>query len=116
EANLSEVTVDGFPAPAGRELWCENRVDAVQADTRFGPWMVRWSLKDLGGGSLGEDAGSSVGADVDAGHASALARLSERMGIEPEYRDAHGKVVRTSDETRRKLLAAMGVPVANETE
>ncbi len=121
EANLSDATVAGFPAPAGRELWCENRPEGrpddrpeirpdaagavaadAQADGRFGPWMVRWSLQ--GASPLPEREGS------------ALTKLAERMGIEPEFRDAHGKVVRTSDETRRKLLAAMGLPVADEAQ
>jgi len=43
-----------------------------------------------------------------------LSQLAERMGIEPEFRDARGRVVRTSTETKRDLLAAMGVAAADD--
>ena len=39
-ANLSDATVTGFPASAGRILWREG--DAGD-DGGFGPWAVRWS-------------------------------------------------------------------------
>jgi 4-alpha-glucanotransferase len=45
---------------------------------------------------------------------NALDELAERMGIEPEFRDARGETVRASAETKRSLLAAMGVKVADE--
>jgi hypothetical protein len=45
---------------------------------------------------------------------SALDCLAERMGIEGEYRNAHGHVVHTKAETKRRLLAAMGVAAADE--
>src|SRR5690606_26082933 len=99
EANLSDEAVEGFPARAGRELWCENRGDAGHlagarvggssaagsggtssgasdsgaGDTRLRPWMVRWSLQDQGD--------RSVGSDVGADRSSALEQLAERMGI-----------------------------------
>jgi hypothetical protein len=44
----------------------------------------------------------------------ALDKLAECMDIEPEFRDARGETVRASAETKRSLLAAMGVEVANE--
>lgn len=45
---------------------------------------------------------------------AALHALAERMGIEPEYRDVRGQVMRASEETQRALLAAMGVPAPDE--
>jgi 4-alpha-glucanotransferase len=45
---------------------------------------------------------------------SALDRLAEQMGIEAEFRDARGKIVPTPPETKRRLLAAMGVEAADE--
>ena len=48
--------------------------------------------------------------------ASVLDRLSERMGIVAEFRNARGAMVRTGDLTKRDLLAAMGVKVADESE
>ena len=36
------------------------------------------------------------------------------MGIASEFRNAHGDMVRTSPETKRSLLAAMGVEAADE--
>lgn len=44
----------------------------------------------------------------------ALERLADRMGIELEFRDARGAIVRASRETQRRLLAAMGVDAADE--
>jgi 4-alpha-glucanotransferase len=43
-----------------------------------------------------------------------LDRLSERMGILSEYRNARGAMVRTDDAIKRNLLAAMGLQVADE--
>jgi 4-alpha-glucanotransferase len=43
-----------------------------------------------------------------------LNELAERMGIEPEFRNARGEMVRASAETKRSLLAAMGVQTADE--
>ena len=40
---------------------------------------------------------------------SALDRLAERMGIEAEFQNARGEIVPTAPETKRRLLAAMGV-------
>lgn len=45
---------------------------------------------------------------------TALDALAARMGIEPEFRDARGKLVRASTGTKRSLLAAMGVEAADE--
>ena len=46
----------------------------------------------------------------------ALNALAQRMGIEPEYRDVRGEVIRATAETKRLLLAAMGVPVEGEAD
>jgi len=43
----------------------------------------------------------------------ALDQLAARMGIEPEFRDARGVIVRAGVETKRSLLAAMGVEAAD---
>lgn len=45
----------------------------------------------------------------------ALDELAIRMGIEPEFRDARGDAVQASTETKRSLLAAMGVEARDET-
>ena len=45
---------------------------------------------------------------------SALDCLAERMGIEGKYRNAHGHVVHTNAETKRRLLSAMGLAAADE--
>jgi len=47
---------------------------------------------------------------------SALDRLAERMGIEPEYQSATGETVRIAAQTKRNILAAMGYSVADERE
>jgi 4-alpha-glucanotransferase len=46
---------------------------------------------------------------------SSLDKLAKQMGIEPDYHDARGHVVRASAETKRNLLVAMGVEAADET-
>jgi hypothetical protein len=46
----------------------------------------------------------------------ALDDLAERMGIEPEFRSARGERVLASAETKRSLLAAMGVDAADEAQ
>jgi 4-alpha-glucanotransferase len=45
---------------------------------------------------------------------TALDTLAERMGIEPEYYDVRGQLIRATPETKRLLLAAMGVPVEDD--
>jgi malto-oligosyltrehalose trehalohydrolase len=90
--NLSAAQVEGFPAPSGRVIWQEGEPGE---GSEFGPWAVRWSVE--------EDA-----------KVSALDELAERMGIESEFRDARGEVVRASAETKRSLLAAMGVQTTDE--
>jgi 4-alpha-glucanotransferase len=47
---------------------------------------------------------------------SVLDRLSERMGIVSEFRNARGVTVRADDAIKRNLLAAMGLRVADERE
>jgi malto-oligosyltrehalose trehalohydrolase/4-alpha-glucanotransferase len=91
-ANLSGAQVEGFPASSGRVIWQEGEPGE---GGEFGPWAVRWSVE--------EDA-----------KVSALDELAERMGIEPEFRDARGEMVRASAETKRSLLAAMGMQTADE--
>ncbi|MGG5810023.1 4-alpha-glucanotransferase [Falsiroseomonas sp. CW058] len=44
----------------------------------------------------------------------ALDALALRMGIEPEYHDVRGELIRATAETKRLLLAAMGVPAPDE--
>jgi hypothetical protein len=46
----------------------------------------------------------------------ALDLLAARMGIELEFRDARGVIVRAGAETKRSLLAAMGVEAADEAQ
>ena len=53
------------------------------------------------------DAGSNPGP-------SALDTLAERNGVEHEFVDAHGRVRLTPEETKRALLAAMGVDANDE--
>jgi 4-alpha-glucanotransferase len=45
-----------------------------------------------------------------------LDALAARMGIEPEFRNAHGAVVQTTAATQRRLLAAMGVEAADAAQ
>ena len=47
---------------------------------------------------------------------TALDRLARFAGIEPEYRDAWGRVRPTGPETKRALLAAMGFPSSDDPE
>src|SRR3954465_13052793 len=44
----------------------------------------------------------------------ALDRLAERMGIEDEFRNARGEIVPTAPDTKRRLLAAMGVAAGDD--
>ena len=97
-ANLSPRPVAGFPTEPGRVLWQEG--EAGQAGT-FAAWAVRWSI---------EEAVERPGAG------SVLDELAERMGIEPQFRNAMGEIVETSDETKRSLLAAMGVKASDELQ
>lgn len=45
-----------------------------------------------------------------------LARLSQRVGIEPSYWDVTGNCHHTSDDTRRAFLAAMGHPADTDEQ
>ncbi|HEX4615198.1 MAG TPA: malto-oligosyltrehalose trehalohydrolase, partial [Stellaceae bacterium] len=98
-ANLAARPATGFPVEPGRVLWQEG---VVREDGNFGAWAVRWSIEE-------------VVQKKKAGR-SALDELAERMGIEPQFRDAKGEIVKTSDETKRRLLAAMGVEAAGELQ
>ncbi|WP_142848067.1 4-alpha-glucanotransferase [Telmatospirillum sp. J64-1] len=51
---------------------------------------------------------------ADGGGTTALDRLAGRMGIEAEYVNAMGKTVTTPAETKRKLLAVMGLKAEDE--
>ena len=60
----------------------------------------------------GNDARTMGG--VPTGRSKLLDVLAERAGIEDEFTDAHGILRRTPDDTKRALLAAMGLEVADE--
>ena len=62
-ANLSGAPVSGFPALSGQVIWREGD----PGEGEFAPWSVRWTLEESPGGG-------------------ALDELTERMGIEPEFR------------------------------
>ncbi|MCW5700528.1 MAG: 4-alpha-glucanotransferase [Rhodospirillales bacterium] len=47
---------------------------------------------------------------------SALDRLAEQAGIEPRYWDIWGNQHEASEATKRTLLAAMGIPAANDSQ
>jgi malto-oligosyltrehalose trehalohydrolase/4-alpha-glucanotransferase len=98
-ANLSKSPVQGFPPGEGRVIWQEGNVH----DETFGPYSVRWSV--TGSGPAGKQRQDT-----------ALDQLAERMGIEPEFRNAHGNMVQASADTKRRLLAAMGVRAETEDE
>jgi 4-alpha-glucanotransferase len=97
-ANLKATAQAGFPSARGRVLWQQGDVDGG-----LGPWSVRWTLEEAADGRPRTDA-------------PPLERLAQKMGIEPAFKDAHGKVVRTGDDTRRLLLAAMGLPAENDAQ
>jgi 4-alpha-glucanotransferase len=59
--------------------------------------------------------GGSLMSQDEASGSTALDELAERMGIEPEFQDARGETKRASAETKRQLLAAMGVDAGDET-
>jgi malto-oligosyltrehalose trehalohydrolase/4-alpha-glucanotransferase len=97
-ANLADKPASGFPRGCCRELWQEGKAGAGDI---FGPWTVRWSIDDEDPTQRCQDA---------------LDQLAERMGIEPEFRNARGEIVRTSAGTKRSLLSAMGVRAADDAE
>ncbi len=76
-------------------IWREGEQDD---EGWFGPWSVRWSVTETARAPVDDDA---------------LDLLAERMGIDPEFRDVRGRMVHTSNETKRALLAAMGHDGAN---
>lgn len=51
---------------------------------------------------------------IDETDAPPLALLAERLGIQPEFRNAHGEIVRTTPDTQRALLRAMGLAVGDD--
>ena len=53
---------------------------------------------------------------TEAGGDVALRDLAQAMGILPRWRDVAGAELLTGPDTRRALLAAMGVPAASEAE
>ncbi|HEX3412932.1 MAG TPA: malto-oligosyltrehalose trehalohydrolase, partial [Stellaceae bacterium] len=95
-ANLAATPAPGFPAEPRRVLWQEG--EAGHHGT-FRPWTVRWSVEE-------DLRHRTVGTVLD--------QLAEHVGIEPEFRNASGEIVETSSETKRSLLAAMGVEAADE--
>jgi malto-oligosyltrehalose trehalohydrolase/4-alpha-glucanotransferase len=97
-ANLAAKPATGFPDQVGRLLWLEGE---VTTDGTFGPWAVCWSLEE------------TVRHEADT---SALDELVERMGIEPQFRNAKGETIRTSSDTKRNLLAALGIEAAEELQ
>ena len=97
-ANLSATPAPGFPFEPGRVLWQEGEQGE---DALLGAWAVRWSI----GNSVRQDLGGN-----------ALDELAERMGVEGEFRNAMGETIRTSSDTKRSLLAALGVAVADDTQ
>ncbi|TCH98424.1 malto-oligosyltrehalose trehalohydrolase [Roseococcus sp. SYP-B2431] len=97
-ANLSGQTVAGFPAVVSRVIWEEG---AQASGEVLGPWSVRWTIETAGAGKT-------------AGEESSLDRLALRMGIEPEFRNAHGEMVRPTAEAKTGLLTAMGLDVTDD--
>jgi len=103
-ANLSAAGVAGFPPLAGEVIWAEGAASSADKEDEarkedetgatLGPWSVRWSIEP----------------------ATPLDRLALHMGIEPQFKDARGRIVRTSDDTKRSLLAAMGVQANDEAQ
>src|SRR5512133_1906770 len=61
--------------------------------------------------TVGHDRSRAIGGSESA----ALRELASRVGIVAEYFDLHGNVHRTSDQTRRALLTALGFDVSDET-
>ena len=47
---------------------------------------------------------------------SALDRLAAMLGIEAEFRDARGRMVNTSAETKRHLVTAMGIRLTTPSD
>ncbi|MDB5416543.1 MAG: treZ [Rubritepida sp.] len=97
-ANLSGRAVAGFPTVDGRVIWQEG---AEGSGGELGPWSVRWSMES---GRAGEAAADE----------SRLDELALCMGIEPEFRNAHGDMVRPTADAKRGLLTAMGLNVADD--
>ena len=94
-ANLSAATVSGFASCADVPIWTEGDVAAgASGADAFGPWTVRWSIE--------------AGLPLD--------RLALQMGIEPQFKDARGRIVATAAETKRLLLGAMGVPADDDAQ
>jgi malto-oligosyltrehalose trehalohydrolase/4-alpha-glucanotransferase len=104
-ANLHGSSHGVFPASPQCVLWREGDC----GDDAFGPFAVRWSLEPVGPGHA-----SSQPAEATQESTPALDRLSEWMGIEPHYQDARGRIIRSRAETKRHLLAAMGMDIADE--
>jgi 4-alpha-glucanotransferase len=53
---------------------------------------------------------------MKAGKTMALDQLAEKMGITPRFRDARGQTIFATEDTKRRLLAAMGAAAENEAE
>jgi 4-alpha-glucanotransferase len=63
---------------------------------------------------MGTALGHRGEAGVSETATPALDALALRMGIEPEYHDVRGELIRATAGTKRALLAAMGVPAEDE--
>jgi hypothetical protein len=79
-------------------LWQESKAGE---NSTFGAWAVRWSIEEAGRVAPGS---------------SALDELAERMGIESQFQNARGETVKTNSDTKRSLLAAMGVEAIDEAQ
>jgi malto-oligosyltrehalose trehalohydrolase/4-alpha-glucanotransferase len=97
-ANLAATAARGFPTESGRVLWQEG--ESNEKGT-FGPWTIRWSVEEA---SLHEPAGTALDA------------LAERVGIEAQFQNARGEIIEANAETKRSLMAAMGVDAADEAQ
>src|SRR3954447_6611653 len=67
---------------------------------------VRWPIEDNEAGKEHRMREQDGGGALDG--------LAERMGIEAEFRNARGEIVPTASETKRRLLAAMGVAAGDD--
>jgi malto-oligosyltrehalose trehalohydrolase/4-alpha-glucanotransferase len=100
EANLSSEPISGFLTQWGRIIWEEGY---GPSDGTLDPFAIRWSLAPLTG-------------KRDLPGESPLDRLAQQMGIEPQFRNARGDLIETSEATKRRLLSAMGFAVDSQDD
>ena len=101
-ANLSEADLNGIGLSAGPVVWSEGQVDRDEGSTR--PMVARVVDRERRG-----RPGSWPAMSV-------FDLFAERMGIEPEFRDAAGEIRRTDAKVGRRLLSAMGLAVEDARE